>query len=323
MPRQGDKSKALAILCLVGVMLCWGTIPVFLRYFHLSTNLDAWTVNGVRYSVGALFWLPFVFLLLGRRPEQLLARDPRNVWRDALFPTVANVLAQVGYAMSPYHTSAATIGFVLRLSFLSTMLFGFWSLTGERRLARKLGFWAGAAVSLSGVVLMFAQRLRGGGGDTLLGLVLVTATAAGFGAYAVSVRKRMAGYPIRLSFGVISLYTAAVLLVLMLLFGKIGELWRLQAKTWPILIGSALLGIAFGHVLYYRAILRLGPVVSSGLLLATPFITYLWAALFLEERMTAMQLAGGLLVIVGGAFLVKAKAQSGQDSASPGTADGE
>ncbi len=78
-------------------------------------------------------------------------------------------------------------------------------------------------------------------------------------------------------------------------------------------INSALVGIAFGHVLYYRGIHRLGPVVSSGIMLATPFVTYLGAAVFLGERLSGMELFGGLLVVAGGALLVASRAQIERD----------
>ena len=50
----------------MAAMLGFGTIPIFLR--HFADVLDPWTVNGIRYSVGAVFWLPFV-LLLQRRSD--------------------------------------------------------------------------------------------------------------------------------------------------------------------------------------------------------------------------------------------------------------
>ena len=84
---------------------------------------------------------------------------------------------------------------------------------------------------------------------------------------------------------------------------------RLDARLWGFLVGTAFVGIAMGHVLYYRGIHRLGPVVASGVLLGTPFITMTGAWLGLGERMTTLELIGGLGVVAGGAFLVWAKSQ--------------
>ncbi len=147
------------------------------------------------------------------------------------------------------------------------------------------------------------------------GFAILFATALAWGGYSVSVRHYMARYPARQSFGVISLYTSAALVLLMFLLGDLRPLASLGEGLWLNLMASALIGIAFGHVLYYRGIHRLGPVVASGILLVTPFVTYLFAVIFLDERLSAVQWAGGSLVVVGGGLLVAARAQLEGDAA--------
>jgi len=158
-------------------------------------------------------------------------------------------------------------------------------------------------------MMMFVDKARMGTPREVVGVIICAATTMGWGAYAVSVRVRMAPYPIRLSFGVISIYSASALVALMLVLGKWQRLGGLEPKLWGLLAGTAMVGIAMGHVLYYRGIHRLGPVVASGVLLGTPFITMLGAWLALGERMTPLALLGGLGVVAGGGFLVWAKAQ--------------
>ena len=189
-----------------------------------------------------------------------------------------------------------------------TIVFRFAYLAEERLLGRRPAFWVGAAVSMVGVLLMFLESSRKAG-RTRSSIAAIVATAVAWGGYSVSVRLYMARYPVRQSFGVISLYTSAALVLLMLLFGRRGAIGRIDAFLWANLMGSALVGIAFGHVLYYRGIHRLGPVVSSGIMLGTPFVTYLGAALLLGERLSGVELFGGLLVVAGGAMLVAARAQ--------------
>ena len=63
-------------------------------------------------------------------------------------------------------------------------------------------------------------------------------------------------------------------------------------------------------MLYYRAIHGLGPIVSSGVLLAAPFLTLLGAWIILGEQMESrLQFVGGITIIAGGVCLLKAKAQ--------------
>lgn len=318
--RKAQDGTLAAVFSMIAATVGFGIIPIFLKHFALS--LDAWTVNGVRYSAGALFWLPFL-LVLDRDGAQPAASDrTRNVWRDAIVPSVINVIGQAAFGVSAYFVPASTMGFVLRLSFLFTIIFGFAVIAEERQLSRKAAFWLGAIVSVAGMLVMFAEELHGGVGSKV-GLAIIAVTAVAWGGYSVSVRHYMAGYAARQSFGVISLYTSAALVVLMLMFGRVRDLAGISLGLWFNLMLSALIGIAFGHVLYYRAIHRLGPVVASGMALVTPFVTYLAALIVLDERLSGMEWFGGCLVVVGGALLVVARAQIdlGPRSARPSVDD--
>ena len=304
--------KSVAIFCIVAAMCCYAVIPIFLR--HFVEYLDPWTVNGVRYSVSALFWLPYVAVYVQRRRRRPPApAEPagRNIWLDALPPAAVNLVGQVGWGLCPYYpgNDPATIAFTIRLSFLFTMLFGFAVIPAERPLMKRPLFLCGAAVCLAGLFLMFAQKLAAGGLSSLRGSVILIATTVFWGAYSVSIRRCISGYPIRAAFGVVGLYTAVALVILMFILGEPGRLADLPAGTWGLLILSAFIGIAFGHVLYYRAIHRLGPIISSGVLLAAPFLTFLGAWITLGERMSGLQFVGGITIIAGGVCLLKAKAQ--------------
>jgi drug/metabolite transporter (DMT)-like permease len=95
----------------------------------------------------------------------------------------------------------------------------------------------------------------------------------------------------------------------MLLFGRVESLAEIGFGLWWNLLLSALIGIAFGHVLYFRGIHELGPVVASGITLVTPFVTCLAAAILLGERLNGIEWLGGILVVGGGGLLVLARAQ--------------
>ena len=97
------------MLSLIGATVGFGVIPIFLKHFaDTEPKLDAWTVNGVRYSVGALFWLPFL-LVLDRRPAAAgTGPAPRNVWRDAAVPSIVNVIGQACFGLSAYYVKAST-----------------------------------------------------------------------------------------------------------------------------------------------------------------------------------------------------------------------
>lgn len=290
-------SEKKGIVCLCLALVCFSSVPLFLKYF--TAFLDSWTVNGVRYGVAALFWLPFTLRNRGRAVRP----GGRNVWKAAVVPAVVNAVGQTCWAVAPYYNDAGFIAFVVRSCFLFGIVFGFWFLHEERELAGRWQFWVGAGAIVAGVVIMYGGGLRTGG-TSPVGMAIILFTAVCWGLYAVSVRKFMAGFGARLSFGVISLYTAVLLLPLMFLVGDWQRLGGLDRRTAGLLVLSGLVGIAFAHVLSYRAIHALGPVVTQGGESVAPFLTALGAWVILGEALTGMQWAGGLLLAMGCVVLV-------------------
>src|SRR5690606_12792117 len=109
-------------------------------------------------------------------------------------------------------------------------------------------------------------------GASLFGVILALASGGLFAAYALSVRKFMQGMGSMVAFAAISQYTAVVMVGLMVGFGE-GHGSRallLGANQFALLLLSAVIGIALGHVLYYIAIEKLGVAMSAGIVQLQP-----------------------------------------------------
>ncbi len=305
-PRQAVRT---GLACILSATVLYASVPVFLRYFATQTVVkpDAFTVNGIRYGVAALVWLPVA--VLGNRWLRRTGRltTPRPVWIAAIVPAVVNIIMQTGWAHCPYYVEPAVVGFSVRISFLFAILLGLLFVRRERRLARSPLFWTGAAISLLGLAVALGREMATSGEALVTGWkgpAIVLVTALFWAGYAVSVKVFMPGYPSWLSFGVICLYTAAGLEVLMLTNGNYTEAANLSGGNLLLMVVSALVGITASHVLLYSAIHNLGPVVANGALMVTPFVTLVLSVLFLGEALSGGQFAGGLLLVTGGGMLV-------------------
>lgn len=291
------KKPSLAVPALMAAVLSWGSIPLFLKYF--TAYMDAWTVNGVRYILGALLLLP---ALRGASRS-----DPgrSSLWRSALIPSLVNSISQAGFALIPYFVTASIMGFGIRASFLFTLVGSLWLLPEERRLFFSRLFWAGGALCLAGILALFWGSMRQATAS-VPGLLILFGDAATWGFYGVTVRKYMRGHPPHRSFAVISLYTAGVLTVLMLIFGRVSALAEQDLHTLGLIVLSAAIGISLGHVLMYYVLGHLGAIIESGAEMVTPFLTFSGAALIFGERLSALQWTGGLGVIAGCALMISA-----------------
>lgn len=317
--------KAFTYFLLFLTLLASGSVPVFLRFLlkpgvYGGLGLDPWIVNALRYSFAPVFWLPFVAM----KWRQGTADDSSTlgesyhrggIWKAAVIPTFFNLLTQICWGVAAIYAEANVIGFVARLAFPFTVLYSFLLFPGERKMIKKPAFWIGGIGTLVGLVLLSAEKLgaSGNGGTTTFGFLLLFLMAVSWGGYSVSVKKQMSSYSSIMSFWVISTYTTAGLLLLMFLFADFTTFQKMDLQAWTVLSASALVGITFWHVMYYKALKGVGAIVSDGVLMISPFLTVAGSAYFLGETLSPLQAFGGFVLVCGGVLLVIAHGRAAKE----------
>jgi len=280
----------------------FGSIPVFVRYF--AWHLDVWTVNGVRYCLVAVAAAIYIAVEHWRRGVA------PSLWRCALVPAAVNVCGQILWGLSPYFNTAPVNAFAVRSAFLFTVVWSVLLLPDERPIVRRPLFWLATLVTIVGMWLLFHHTALEPGSMTVRGAVVILSCAVFFGGYGVVVRHYMPQFPVLLSFAVVCVYTAAVLLVLMLCCGDFRVLGGLDSGMWGLIAASSLLGIAIAHLALYRALHALGSVPCAGALNLSPVISYALAWQFLDETFTSTQWVGGLCLLVAAMVLLHVRTVS-------------
>lgn len=287
---------AVGIVVVLLTLLGWSVTPLFIE--HFTDSIDGWTSNGWRYGFAALLWAP---LLVGLR---LNGKWPKGVMKAAIIPAAINGTAQIFFTMSFYEIDPAMVAFGLRAQMVFTAAGAMVLFPSERAVIRSAGFLIGigaVVVGTGGTVLFQPGGLSADGAG--LGVTYAILAGAGFAGYALSVRKCMTGYGSMVSFAAISQYTALIQVVLMLVLGErmgAGAL-DLSASQFGILLLSAVIGIAAGHVLYYMSIERLGVAVSTGVIQLQPFTVAALSIPLMDDHLTLPQWGFGS-VAVGGAI---------------------
>jgi drug/metabolite transporter (DMT)-like permease len=295
------KRDATGVIFIVATLIGWASILLFLK--QLSPYMDGWTSNGWRYGISALLWLPL--LLVGGRRNTL----PEGLWRRALAPALFNCIGQACFALTPYYIGAGLASFLLRVSTVFSTLVALLLFADERPLVRSPAFWFGLCLVIggsTGTILLGSAPIAGG---TAFGVTLGLCAGAFFGLYGLAVRHWMRGIPAMTSFAVISLYTAFGMVTLMIVMSPTRGLcvFQMSAFNWFLLVSSALIGIALGHVFYYAAIARLGVAIASGVIQLAPFLTAAGAMVLFGEKLTAGQWESGFIVLAGALLLLKAE----------------
>lgn len=282
------------LLALAFVIVTWSLIPIVLKYF--SYRLDRWTVTGFRSLVATGFLLPF-FLR-----ECRLGRVSPGIWRRALWPSVFNLGGQILWSVAPYYNQAGILMFVGRSAFLFSILYSIILLPEERRTARSPAFLVGAALTVSGLFLMFLG-CRSAQGTSPAGLLIMIGTAACWGMYGVSLKTWLKPDPAGHSFPLVCIYTSPVYAIIFFVFGEPASLADLSAPDLGLLIISAILAIGLGHTFSWLVFRTFGPILTEGFYQTIPFFAAVLAGLLLGEQLVPFQWAGGITIICGSGVL--------------------
>ncbi len=294
-------------------LLGWSSVPLFIA--HFSRDMDVWSSNGWRYAFSALLWAPVLLLAHARR------RVPAGLWQNALVPALLNALGQAAFAWSFYNIDPATATFGLRLQIVFVAIGAYLLFPSERAVLRRPAAWAGIVLVLGGIAgtLLLADQdnlptdVAGTTASYAFGVTLAVISGLLFAGYALSVRKFMHRYHPVTAFAAISQYTSVVLVGLMLVLARDpaqgtpdGGLHALAIGAGPfaLLLLSAVIGIALGHVFYYISIARLGVAVSSGVIQLQPFCVAVAQLALFDKPLTVGQWICGSLAVLGAVLLL-------------------
>jgi drug/metabolite transporter (DMT)-like permease len=296
--RTGRVNTAATAACL-GAVFFWALGPIFIKY--LTGFTDSWTQNALRYSAACVFWLPFVAYIAAR------GSFPQRAWRRAIVPSVANVAMQSLWGAGFYYITPAFMTLLTNTSVLWVTGFSLLFFAEERPLMRSPRFWLGLLLSLTGLlgVLYFKKDFSAAG--TRIGIAIALAEAFMWGVYAVSVKIALRDIDSRSGFSVISLYTTAGLWICAAFVGHPGQTLHLGVGAWTAIVVSAVTSIALAHVLFYAAIRRIGTTIPMLVVLSQPFIVFSMSSVFFHERLNAMQLLSGVVLLLGSASSIWAQ----------------
>jgi drug/metabolite transporter (DMT)-like permease len=281
-------------LTLLVTVVLWALNLTVTRY-SLPHGFEPLAYATVRYGLAVVIFV--VLVLLGERSLRLERRDLRLAGLAALLI----FLNQITFVYALQTTEASTIALILGATPAFAALIGL--VFGLERMSRR--FWLAALVSFAGVGLVAA----GAGGDVRVGwtgALLGIATAATWAGYSVAVTPLMQRYSAsRISAAVLAL--AWVGIAVAGASQTAGQDLDVGAKVWALLVFATLGPLVLTTVLWFRALGQIGASRSTLIANLNPFVAAVFAVVLLSERMTALQVAGG--VLIGGGILLARRRQ--------------
>ncbi|HEY8053730.1 MAG: DMT family transporter [Steroidobacterales bacterium] len=274
-----------ALTALFAGALAIGASGIFVRLSETGPTATA-------FWRGALA-LPFlaIWVLLERRRRAPVVPGPAASLREPLF-----LWAGVFFAgdLALWHASllltsiaASTLEANCAPIFVSLAA---WALWGERP---RLGFALALAAAFAGMLLILAPKLAGGG-HALLGDGLGLGTACFYAAYILAVSRLRT----RHGTAIVMLNTTLVFTVLLLPLALSQKFLPDTVHGWLLLAGCALSAQVVGQSLIAYALAHLPATFSAVGLYVQVIAAAIYAWLLLGERLTTVQLAGGLVVLI-------------------------
>jgi drug/metabolite transporter (DMT)-like permease len=277
-----------ADLMLLVTVVLWGFNVTVTKYV-LEHGFRPLAYSAVRYSGAALLFCGVTYGI-----ERTLRVRRRDLPLLLLAAALGIWLNQLSFMYAVKLTTATTVGLVLGTIPIFTALIA--RAFGIERLSRR--FWIASAVSFGGVALVAAGSGGGLSGD-LAGDLLAIATSATWAAYSVVLAPLMRRYsPYQISSFV-------------LVAGWIGlaatAATQLGSQDWGAVPTLGWLSLAFAilgplvltNVLWFTAIDEVGPSRATLVTNLQPFVAAIFALAILSERITPLQILGGVAIGVG------------------------
>jgi drug/metabolite transporter (DMT)-like permease len=290
---------------LLTTVLLWGLNLSVTRYL-LTHGFEPLSYAVIRYgAAGALF------VLLALVLERSLRVD-RSLLGLVVAAAVILWLNQLAFVYALDEATASTLGLILG----STPIFA--ALVGRAMGVERMGgrFWLAASVSFGGVALVAA----GSGGEVgggLRGTLLGVGTSATWATYSVAITPLMERHsPYRVSAVVLSLTWIGLLATGA---GQTADQPLDLGWTVWLLFGFAVLGpLVTTNVLWFTSLHRIGPSRATLAANLQPFVAAVLGVVLLDESLTLVQIAGGVLIAVG-IGLARRRRRPPADSPAPPT----
>jgi drug/metabolite transporter (DMT)-like permease len=276
--------RGLSLLALFAGAVCIALSPIWVRVADVGPTASAfWRVT----LAVPLLWILFAFNSKDRKPLD----------KAQILPLLAAGLAFTGdlafWHWSIKYTSVANSTLLANLASIFVTLAA-WLLWKQRPSGLFLG---GLAAALLGTGLLVRASL-GGSPTALLGDGLGVVTAMFYAWYLLSVKGlRERGAATLQLMAVTTTLTAALLLPVALASGE--ALLPQGAEGWLKLLGLAWISHAGGQSLIAYALAVLPAAFSAVGLLLQPAMAAVFAWLLLGEPLSALQCAGGAVVLFG------------------------
>ncbi len=286
----------------------WAITPVTIAYVKTDFSLpfQIW----VRYVVSCVSLWALIFArkdlrsslatsgLVRLLPPGLLAAACTLSFQ--LFYTYCFFLLQPAFGILLYQSQA-----------VFSLVLGSLFFRSERRYLRSPRALIGMLFSFAGAAAVIAFARSGLSVSLNVGILMAVLAAVSWSFVGMTYRRWLSLSLPPLVVGTIVFTFVAIFLTPFALLSFSFPRGMPGADKWAVLAGSGLLGIAGGQGLYYFLLPRIGLIPAALVQLLVPFATAVFSFFLFGELLSAVQIAGGAVLLLGCGLVVSSRTVRG------------
>ena len=282
MHKSTQKAQGMAMLIFVNVM--WGLSFIFSKT-ALSEGMPPMTLAFLRYLLTAAIMLPLCLKLQGG--VRLYKWAPRAFVTSLLGITVYFFFEHSGLQRTTASAASLIVSLVPMMTLLFRVLFCRERISGTR--------WLAVALSLVGAYLVIVTGSETGGGSLTGNLLMVGASMCWTGYILTTPRLLESCSSLRVTTWQA---LAAVVTLTPFALAERSQWVSVSPVSWLCIFLLAAVCSALCYVLYNLAMRAVDSLTVSLAININPITACVAGALLLGEKLTGMQLAGGIIIVL-------------------------
>ena len=281
-------------LKIILAMLIWGTMGVFIKNIPLNSIEIAF----YRSIIGVVFIILLSISKKEKWNKEDLKADLKILIPSGMALGIGWVLLFQGYKNTTI--SIATLSYYVAPIFIVILSI----IVLKEKITRKKIFCI--LVAIIGLILVLDIKSLGNIGESnhLVGIVY-SILAAVFYAIVVILNKfikKMSGFKVT----IVQLFVSTIILMPLAILNSSGSILSLDALSLGLLLFVGIVHTGIAYLLYFSSVKEIQGQSIAILSYMDPIFALLIAGLFLNEKMTVIQLFGGVLIL-GSAYISERK----------------
>jgi drug/metabolite transporter (DMT)-like permease len=288
----------LDVVLMVTLITFWGSSFVVVKLV-LGEGLSPIAIATFRFMLaGALFTLAIGFNRK-RNPKSDILIRPHD-FPMIMFLALSGVTLFFTVQYTGIQLAGASIAAILVCLLAPLLITGFSALILKETLALRQVL--GMATAAFGTTVVVAATATFHGSQFFYGTMILLATPVLWAAYTLAGRKILDKYEPLLVVAYVNALGGLMLIPFSLGENSFHQIVALSFSEWLGIIYLAIACSFVGYYIWFYVLNRVGAIASS-FLFAEPLVTAVFAAIFVDERLSPLTVIGGLLIFAG-VFLV-------------------